>query len=110
MDTKLGYAVMLWGLGMTLLCSRPVHTQELYPSKPIQVVVTTAAGGALDLVARTVADRLSPSLHQPMIIENLPAGNGGVAAGQFVKAAPDGHALMMAVDSTVTTNPHLYRN
>ena len=110
MDTKLRYAVMLWGLGMTLLCSAPVHTQESYPSKPIQVVVTTAAGGALDLVARTVADRLSPSLHQPMIIENLPAGNGGVAAGQFVKAAPDGHTLMMVVDSTVTTNPHLYRN
>ncbi len=101
---------MLWGLGMTLLCSASVHTQESYPSKPIQVVVTTAAGGALDLVARTVADRLSPSLHQPMIIENLPAGNGGVAAGQFVKAAPDGHTLMMVVDSTVTTNPHLYRN
>jgi tripartite-type tricarboxylate transporter receptor subunit TctC len=110
MDTKLRYAVMLWGLGTTLLCSAPVHTQESYPSKPIQIVVTTAAGGALDLVARTVADRLSPSLHQPMIIENLPAGNGGVAAGQFVKAAPDGHTLMMVVDSTVTTNPHLYRN
>ncbi len=45
-----------------------------------------------------------------MIIENLPAGNGGVAAGQFVKAAPDGHTLMMVVDSPVTTNPHLYRN
>jgi tripartite-type tricarboxylate transporter receptor subunit TctC len=110
MNTKLRYAVVLWGLGMTLLCSATVHTQEVYPSKSIQVVVTTAAGGALDLVARTVADRLSPSLHQPMIIENLPAGNGAVAAGQFVKAAPDGHALMMVVDSTVTTNPHLYRN
>jgi tripartite-type tricarboxylate transporter receptor subunit TctC len=105
MDTKLRYAVMLWGLGMTLLCSGPVHTQEVYPSKPIQVVVTTAAGGALDLVARTVADRLSPSLHQPMIIENQPAGNGGVAAGQFVKAAPDGHTLMMVVDSMVTRLP-----
>ena len=58
MDTKLRYAVMLWGLGMTLLCSATVHAQESYPSKPIQVVVTTAAGGALDLVARTVADRL----------------------------------------------------
>lgn len=110
MNTKLKYAVMLSGLGMALLSSASVHTQESYPSKPIQVVVTTAAGGALDLVARTVADRLSPSLHQPMIIENQPAGNGGVAAGQFVKAAPDGHTLMMVVDSTVTTNPHLYRN
>jgi tripartite-type tricarboxylate transporter receptor subunit TctC len=86
------------------------RAQGAYPSKPIQVVVTTAAGGALDLVARTTAERLSESLGQPLIIENLPAGNGSVAAGQFAKATPDGHTLMMVVDSTVTTNPHLYKN
>jgi tripartite-type tricarboxylate transporter receptor subunit TctC len=45
-----------------------------------------------------------------MIIDNQPAGNGSVAAGQFAKAVPDGHTLMMVVDSTVTINPHLYRN
>jgi tripartite-type tricarboxylate transporter receptor subunit TctC len=86
------------------------HAQDSYPTKPIQMTVTTAAGGALDLVARTVADRLSASMGQPIIIENQPAGNGGVAAGQFSKAKPDGYTLMMAVDSTVTVNPHLYRN
>src|ERR1043166_7368255 len=68
--------------------------QDSYPSKPIQLVVTTAAGGALDLVARTVADRLSASMGQPVIIENQPAGNGGVAASQFAKANPDGPTLM----------------
>src|SRR5262249_40044810 len=62
------------------------------------------------LVARTVADGLSASMHQPIIIDNQPAGNGSVAAGQFAKAMPDGHTLMMVVDSTVTINPHLYRN
>ena len=81
-----------------------------YPSKPIQLVVTTAAGGALDLIARTTAERLTESMRQPIIIENQPAGNGSVAAGQFSKATPDGHTLMMVVDSTVTINPHLYRN
>jgi tripartite-type tricarboxylate transporter receptor subunit TctC len=88
----------------------PGRAQEAYPSKPIQLVVTTAAGGALDLVARTVADRVSASVHQPVVIENQPAGNGSIAAGQFAKASPDGHTLMMVVDSTVTINPHLYRN
>lgn len=83
---------------------------DAYPSKPIQLIVTTAAGGALDLVARTIADRLSASMDRPVIIENQPAGNGSVAAGQFAKADPDGHTLMMVVDSTVTINPHLYRN
>src|SRR5258708_39459265 len=97
-------------IGIGLLSAASVRAQDNYPSKPIQLVVTTAAGGALDLVARTVADRLSASMHQPIIIDNQPAGNGSVAAGQFAKAVPDGHTLMMVVDSTVTINPHLQRN
>ena len=88
----------------------PSRAQDPFPSKPIQLVVTTAAGGALDLIARNVAERLSEAMRQPVIIENQPAGNGSVAAGQFAKATPDGHALIMVVDSTVTINPHLYRN
>ena len=110
MDSKFKYAVVVLALGVALLSAASAHAQDNYPSKPIQVVVTTAAGGALDLVARTVADRLSASMHQPIIIDNQPAGNGSVAAGQFAKAVPDGHTLMMVVDSTVTINPHLYRN
>ena len=104
-------AVAVLAGGASLLCpSTHGNAQSAYPSKPIQVVVTSAAGGALDLVARTTAERLSESLGQPMIIENLPAGNGTVAAGQFAKATPDGQTLMMVVDSTVTINPHLYKN
>ena len=110
MDSKFKYAVVVLALGVASLSAASAHAQDNYPSKPIQVVVTTAAGGALDLVARTVADRLSASMHQPIIIDNQPAGNGSVAAGQFAKAVPDGHTLMMVVDSTVTINPHLYRN
>ena len=110
MDSKFKCVVIVLALGVALLSAASVHAQDNYPSKPIQVVVTTAAGGALDLVARTLADRLSASMHQPIIIDNQPAGNGSVAAGQFAKAVPDGHTLMMVVDSTVTINPHLYRN
>jgi tripartite-type tricarboxylate transporter receptor subunit TctC len=108
MSRGLEYIAVLSIIG--LISAAAVHAQDGYPSRPMQVVVTTAAGGALDLVARTVADRLSPGLHQPIIIDNQPAGNGSVAAGQFAKAVPDGHTLMMVVDSTVTINPHLYRN
>lgn len=98
--------------GATALASfaAPVQAQDAYPSKPIQLVVTTAAGGANDLVARAVAERLSESMRQPVIIENQPAGNGGIAAGQVARAAPDGYTLIMVVDSTLTVNPHLYRN
>ena len=108
MRHKLGF-VLLAGLG-AMLFAGIASAQEQYPSKPIQFVVTTAAGGANDLVARTLAERLSESMRQPVIIENQPAGNGGIAAGQVARAAPDGHTLMVVVDSTLTTNPHLYRN
>jgi len=103
-------ATLLLTFTLALLDQGRSHAQDSYPTKPIQLVVTTAAGGALDLVARAVADRLSASMGQPIIIENQPAGNGSVAAGQFSKAKPDGYTLMMVVDSTVTINPHLYRN
>ena len=109
MSTNLKYSAVLSVLGIGLFSTPSAHAQDNYPWKPIQLVVTTAAGGALDLVARTVADGLSASMHQPIIIDNQPAGNGSVAAGQFAKATADGHTLMMVVDSTVTINPHLYR-
>src|SRR6516165_8585763 len=98
-----------WCVVLSLL-SAPVGAQELYPSKPIHLIVTTAAGGAGDLVARAAAERLSESMRQPVIIENQPAGNGGIAAGQVARAAPDGYTLLSLVDSTLTINPHLYRN
>src|SRR5260370_35988994 len=110
MSTNLKCCAVLSVLGICLFFPPSVHAQDNYPWKPIQLVVTTAAGGALDLVARTVADGLSASMRQPIIIDNQPAGNGSVAAGQFAKAIPDGHTLMMVVDSTMTINPHLYRN
>jgi tripartite-type tricarboxylate transporter receptor subunit TctC len=74
------------------------------------LIVTTAVGGAGDAVARAVADRLSESMRQPVIVENMPAANGGLAAGQVARAAPDGYMLLILVDSTLTINPHLYRN
>jgi len=106
---RVAVALSLLGLGPQLSIEA-VRAQDSYPSRPIQLVVTTAAGGALDLVARAVAERLSDSMRQPVVIENQPAGNGGVAAGQVAKATPDGYTLMMVVDSTLTINPSLYRN
>ena len=54
-----------------------------YPSKQIQLVVTTAAGGATDLVARTLAQRLSDAMRQPVVVENQPAGSGAIAAAKL---------------------------
>lgn len=91
------------------LLNAQAWAEDSYPSKVIHLVVTTAAGGADDFVARTVAQRLSASMGQPIIIENEPAGNGSVAAGEVAHAPADGYTLMMVVDSTLTINPHLYK-
>ena len=100
---------LAWCIALNL-CVLSASAEQLYPSKPIHLTVTTAAGGAGDLVARAVAERLSESMRQPLIIENQPSGNGGIAASQVARAAPDGYTLLSLVDSTLTINPHLYRN
>lgn len=84
--------------------------EDSYPSRVVHLVVTTAAGGADDFVARTVAQRLSGTMGRPVVIENEPAGNGSVAAGEVARAPADGYTLMMVVDSTLTINPHLYKS
>jgi tripartite-type tricarboxylate transporter receptor subunit TctC len=64
----------------------------------------------VDLIARTLGDRLSEQMKQPIIIENKPGANGGLAAGQVVRSAPDGYTLFMAVDTNLCVNPNLYPN
>lgn len=70
--------------------------QNVYPSKPVKLVVPYAAGGPADLLARSVADKLSPRLGQPVVIENKP-GAGGHTGGELVaKGAADGYTLVLA--------------
>jgi tripartite-type tricarboxylate transporter receptor subunit TctC len=86
------------------------RAEEPYPSKPIRLILPQPAGGAVDLIARALGDRLSESMRQPVIVENMPGANGGLAAGQVARATPDGHTLFMAVDTNLVVNPSLYPN
>jgi len=79
-----------------------------YPSRPVKIVVTIPPGGAPDITARIVAQKLSESLGQPVVVENRPGANGNTAAGEVARAAPDGYTLILAADSLVAINPHLY--
>jgi tripartite-type tricarboxylate transporter receptor subunit TctC len=79
-----------------------------YPSRPIHILVTIPPGGAPDIVARVIGEKISPGLGQPVVIDNKPAANGNAAAAEVARAAPDGHTLLLAADSLITINPHVY--
>jgi len=91
------------------LTAAPVAAQS-FPARPLNLVVTVTAGGSIDAVARLIAADLGPALGQPVLVVNRP-GAGGNVAGEFVaRAAPDGHTLMISSSSTLTVNPHVYKN
>lgn len=70
--------------------------QDAYPSRPIKLVVPYAAGGPADMLARMVAERLSPRLGQPVVIENKPGTGGHTGAEQVAKGPADGYTLVLA--------------
>ena len=79
-----------------------------YPARPIKIVVTIPPGGAPDITARLVGQKISESLGQPVVVENRPGANGNTAAGEVARAPADGYTLLLAADSLIAINPHLY--
>src|SRR3954469_9089725 len=86
----------------------PANAQDRYPSRPVKLVLPQPAGGAVDLIARALADRLAEQMGQPFIVENMPGANGSLAGGNVARAPADGYTLMLAVDSNLVINPSLY--
>ena len=82
--------------------------QQTYPSKPIKVVVGYAAGGAVDVVARTIGQSISTSMGQAVIVENKPGAGTNIAVKSVVTAEPDGYTLMMAANA-LAANMSLYQ-
>lgn len=77
----------------------------VYPSRTVKIIAPVAPGGGVDLVARTVAERMQKALGQTFIVENMSGGGGVIASQTTMRAAPDGYTLMLGYVATHGTNP-----
>jgi tripartite-type tricarboxylate transporter receptor subunit TctC len=97
----------LGAFGATALAPLLARAQAAWPNKAVRIVVPYAPGGANDILARVMAEKLAPALGQPVLVENK-AGAGAVVGTDFVaKAAPDGYTLLMAASGPIVFNPAL---
>lgn len=91
-----------------ILTSATTAQAQTYPTKTVTMVVTAAAGGVTDVVARAIAQRLSEKWGQQIVIENKGGAGHILGASQVANAAPDGHTLMVAEAGTYVINPNIY--
>ena len=102
---RLAPAVVL-GAVLGALAAAPAFAQA-WPDKPIRFVMTAPAGSSIDVVGRTIADKLKDRLGQPVVVDNKPAAGGAVAVEETAKSAPDGYTMVLAYNGPLSITPLL---
>lgn len=96
-------AILAFGLGVSAQAAQ-------YPSQPIKLITAFGPGSASDIVARLIAERLQTRLGQVVIVENRPGASGQVATDMVARAQPDGYTIMLATNTTHSSNPYLFKS
>src|SRR6266436_8788515 len=111
MDTQHRWLAIFAGMVVAfVLGSAGVKAEDGYPSKPVRIVVSFAAGGPTDTVARIMGAKMGELLGQQFVVENKTGAGGNIGAEAVAKAAPDGYTILMATVSTNAINPGLYKH
>ena len=97
------------GLAAALGCVPQLASAQAFPSKPVRIITPFPVGGGPDGVARLVADKLSKSWGQPVVVENRPGGNGFIAIDAFKRGAKDGHDLIVLDNVHLAAYPSLFK-
>ena len=97
-------------LGVALAFAATSAAAQIYPSKPITIVIGYTPGAVSDLAARTLSDGLNQAWGQPVIVDNRPGSGSNIAAGYVARAPADGYTLMVGTDATLTSNVFLYKH
>ena len=98
--------------GLAFLCFAaagvsPLHAVD-FPEKSVKIVVNFPPGGPLDMIARQIANRLTTTLKQSVVVENVSGAAGNIGATQVARAKPDGYTILMSIDTPFTMTPALY--
>ena len=94
--TAMGLAMLA---GATIGALAPAAAQEVFPARPVRLIVSFPPGGGVDAVARLFADKMSPMLGQPVVVENRGGASGTIAGKQVATASPDGLSVLVASNS-----------
>src|SRR5438874_8479655 len=99
---------LLAAVALASCISSTAWAQAGYPDRPIRVILPYAAGVSPDIVARLVAERLSPALGRPVIVDNRPGAGGMLGAEVAATMPPDGYNLLFTVKGVMAIVPHVY--
>lgn len=97
-------AVTLGALALPLTC-----LAQVYPAKPIRVVIPLSTGSTTDLIVRAMAPKMSTALGQPVVVDNQPGAGGVVGTTAVARTAPDGYTWLIATSGSFAANPHLHK-
>jgi tripartite-type tricarboxylate transporter receptor subunit TctC len=103
--------VLALSLFVSMLAALPSPAAaQTYPARPIRIVVPYPAGGTSDILARSLGEKLTGSLGQPVVVENKPGANGNLGADFVAKSPPDGYTLLLADIGALAISPSVYPN
>ncbi len=103
-------SILLTGTLVALLFVCQAAAQSKYPDQPVKLIVALPAGGSVDMIARTLGQKLSTSMGQPFVVDNRAGGSGQIGMPLVAKAAADGYTLAVSPASFLTTNKSIFKS
>src|SRR5689334_22811038 len=88
-----------------VLLTVPLARAQAWPERPIKFVMSAPAGSSIDVLGRTIADKLKDRLGQPVVVENKPAAGGTVATAEVAHSPPDGYTMLLAFNGPLSFAP-----
>jgi tripartite-type tricarboxylate transporter receptor subunit TctC len=94
---------------IAVVCAAPIASAQNYPNRPVRIIVPFAPGGATDIVARVIGQKLNEAWGQTIVVDNRGGAGGNIGGEIAARANPDGYTLFMTSGSIVAANPHIYK-